>query len=121
MTEKKYRVHDWVKFQYSEIGEYIGEDYTDKPLRNDEIVDLLNNYDEVNKSLSKELQYGVKKVQRLAKENEHLKQQLDEVIEVCRQYGIYKEELQYVLSDYDKILKEKGERGIKYKYFANSR
>lgn len=38
----KYRVYNWVKFDYSEIGEYIGENYTDKPLRNDEIVDLLN-------------------------------------------------------------------------------
>ena len=79
MIEKKYRVHNWVKFDYSEIGEYIGEGYTDKPLRNDEIVDLLNNYDEVNKSLSRELQYGVKKVQKLAKENEQLKKELKDL------------------------------------------
>ena len=79
MIEKKYRVHNWVKFDYSEIGEYIGEGYTDKPLRNDEIVDLLNNYDEENKSLSRELQYGVKKVQKLAKENEQLKKELKDL------------------------------------------
>lgn len=38
----KYRVHNLVKFDYSEIGKYIDENHTDKPLRNDEIVDLLN-------------------------------------------------------------------------------
>ena len=54
MTEKKYRVHDWVKFDYSEIGQYIGEDYTDKPLRNDEIVDLLNQLSEENEELKSE-------------------------------------------------------------------
>lgn len=41
----KYRVHNWVKFNYSEIGEYIDENHTDRPLRNDEIVDLLNSKD----------------------------------------------------------------------------
>lgn len=41
----KYRVHNWVKFHYSEIGEYIDENHTDRPLRNDEIVDLLNSKD----------------------------------------------------------------------------
>ena len=45
----KYRVHDLVKFDYSEIGEYIGEGYTDKPLRNDEIVNLLNENEKLKK------------------------------------------------------------------------
>lgn len=58
---------------------------------------------------------------KLLEENKQLRYELGNCVEVCRQYGIYKEELEYVLSDYDKILKEKGERGIKYKYFANSR
>ena len=56
MTEKKYRVHDWVKFDYSEIGQYIGEGYTDKPLRNDEIVDLLNQLSEENEQLKQQLE-----------------------------------------------------------------
>lgn len=38
----KYRVHNLVKFDYSQIGEYIDEFHTDRPLRNDELVDLLN-------------------------------------------------------------------------------
>lgn len=54
MTDRygdKYRVYDWVKFSYSEIGEYIDENHTDRPLRNDEIVDLLNKQDEQIKEL----------------------------------------------------------------------
>ena len=65
MTEKKYRVHDLVKFQYSEIGEYIGENYTDRPLRNDKIVDLLNELTEEN--------------EQLKKENENLKHTIEQV------------------------------------------
>lgn len=42
----KYRVHNWVKFNYSQIGEYIDENHTDRPLRNDELVDLLNKQEE---------------------------------------------------------------------------
>lgn len=51
MTEKLYRVHEWVKYDYSEIGKYIGEGYTDKPMRNDEIVDLLNDLSDENEQL----------------------------------------------------------------------
>ena len=39
---EKYRLHNLVKYQYSDIGEYVGEGYTDRPLRNDEIVKILN-------------------------------------------------------------------------------
>lgn len=51
----KYRVHNLVKFDYSQIGEYIDEYHTDRPLRNDELVDLLNGQDERIKDLLKEL------------------------------------------------------------------
>ena len=71
MTEKKYRVHDWVKFQYSEIGEYIDENHTDRPLRNDEIVDLLNTFYEENKQLKQELKW-YKEFQALFNEYGHL-------------------------------------------------
>lgn len=39
---KRFRVNDLVKYDYSQIGEYIDENHTDRPLRNDEIVALLN-------------------------------------------------------------------------------
>ena len=42
---EKYRLHNLVKYQYSDIGEYVGEGYTDRPLRNDEIVKILNEQD----------------------------------------------------------------------------
>lgn len=42
MSEKRFRVNDLVKYNYSEIGEYIDENHTDKPLRNDEVCYLLN-------------------------------------------------------------------------------
>ena len=41
----KYRVHHWAEYDYSEIKEYVDEWHTDKPLRNDEVVDLLNSQD----------------------------------------------------------------------------
>lgn len=43
---RKYRVHELGKFDYSDIGEYVDEYHTDRPLRNDELVDLLNNQDD---------------------------------------------------------------------------
>lgn len=42
MSEKRFRTNDLVKFDYSEIGEYVDENHTDRPLRNDEVCDLLN-------------------------------------------------------------------------------
>lgn len=51
MTEKRFRVNDLVKFDYSEIGEYVDEKHTDTPLRNDEVCKLLNNYDRFKKGV----------------------------------------------------------------------
>ncbi len=45
MSEKRFRVNELVKFDYSEIGEYVDEEHTDTPLRNDEVCKLLNYYD----------------------------------------------------------------------------
>lgn len=52
---KRFRVNDLVKFNYSEIGEYVDENHTDRPLRNDEVCDLLNGLSEENEQLRKEL------------------------------------------------------------------
>ena len=65
--------------------------------------------------------YQEGRIKELNDENEHLEFELEKVVEVCRKYGIYKEELQYVLADYDKMLNENGERAIRYKYCVNSR
>lgn len=53
---RKYRVHPDLQYQYSDIGEYIGKGYTNKPLRNDEVVDLLNSQDKRIKELEAELE-----------------------------------------------------------------
>ena len=45
MTGKRFRVNELVKYNYSDIGEYIDENHTDRPLRNDEVVELLNELD----------------------------------------------------------------------------
>jgi hypothetical protein len=43
MTEKRYVTNDIVKFDYSEICiKSDNEMYTDTPLRNDEVIELLN-------------------------------------------------------------------------------
>ena len=49
MSEERFRTNDLVKFDYSEIGEYVDEKHTDTPLRNDEVCRLLNNYDRFEK------------------------------------------------------------------------
>lgn len=92
MTKKKYRVHDWVKFNYSEIGEYIDENHTDRPLRNDEVVKLLNELHEENqdlKSFNKDLAENLSAcanariskdnlIEKLTEENERLKKHIEE-------------------------------------------
>ena len=65
--------------------------------------------------------YQEGRIKELNDENEQLDSELEKVVEVCRKYGIYKDELQYVLADYDKMLNENGERAIRYKYCVNSR
>lgn len=57
MTEKRFRVNDLVKYNYSEIGEYIDKNHTDRPLRNDELVELLNELHEENQELRKYLNW----------------------------------------------------------------
>jgi DNA-binding transcriptional MerR regulator len=56
MTAKRFRVNDLVKYNYSEIGEYIDENHTDRPLRNDELVELLNELHEENQRLNQTLE-----------------------------------------------------------------
>lgn len=91
MTEKRFKA-DKYNFEIWDDDAFL--------LSFDQTVDLLN---------------------QLNEENEQLKSELEEVAEVCRKYGIYKEELQSVLADFDKMLNENGERAIRYKYCVNSR
>ena len=56
MMGEKYRVNDIVKYSYSDIGEYVDENHTDRPLRNDEVVNLLNNQNKRIIELEEELE-----------------------------------------------------------------
>ena len=48
MTEEKYRTHELCQFDYSDIWKKsIYENCTDTPLRNDEIINLLNTQEEI--------------------------------------------------------------------------
>lgn len=77
----KYRVHNWVKFDYSQIGEYIDENHTDKPMRNDELVELLDEqYNRIkelekeNKKLKIDIMGQSEEIEILSDENKRLKQ-----------------------------------------------
>lgn len=67
MTTKRFRVNDLVKYNYSEIGEYIDENHTDRPLRNDELVELLNELHEENQLL-----YKIEDFQELLAKNDSI-------------------------------------------------
>lgn len=54
MSEKQFRTNDLVKFDYSEIGEYVDENHTPTPLRNDEVCKLLNEQQATIQSLKEE-------------------------------------------------------------------
>jgi len=87
MTEK-YCVHELVRLHYSDIGEYIDENHTDRPLRNDELVDVLNEQDKIIKKLVKEnkhLRCIIKSnskddyIDYLEKQNERLTERITEL------------------------------------------
>lgn len=84
MNKKQFRVNDLVKFNYSEIGKYVDENHTDRPLRNDEVCDLLNEQQATINHLEKV--YGENFAKRrlleqdnliLRNENEQLRKELD--------------------------------------------
>ena len=52
----KYKVHEFAKYKYSDISKYVGEEYTNEPLRNDELVEILNSQDKRIKELEAELE-----------------------------------------------------------------
>lgn len=52
----KYKLNSLVKYKYSDITEENGEGYTNKPLRNDELVEILNSQDKRIKDLEVQLE-----------------------------------------------------------------
>lgn len=90
---KKYRVHELARLNYSDIGEYIDEDHTDRPLRNDILVNLLNNKDD--------------QIRDLQERNDRQKERLDNLYELIlnRDYD-GQEELIKELEEYEQSLQE---------------
>ncbi len=74
MTGKRFRVHELVKYNYSEIGEYIDENHTDRPLMNNKVCELLNELANENEQLKKDSTVLILANQDYRKENEQLKQ-----------------------------------------------
>ena len=72
MTEKRFRVNGLVKYNYSEIGEYIDENHTDRPLRNDKIVDLLNTQHEQIQELQQKNEWLIDRISELITEMSEL-------------------------------------------------
>ena len=52
----KYIVHELAKYKYSDISKYVGEEYTNEPIRNDELVEILNSQDKRINELEAELE-----------------------------------------------------------------
>ena len=67
----KYNTCDIVKFDYSEIWRKSDDEmHTDTPLRNDEVVELLNE----NEQLKQEVGYYITLLQRLKEQAERISQ-----------------------------------------------
>ena len=90
---KKYRVHELARLNYSDIGEYIDEDHSDSPLRNDILVNLSNNKDD--------------QIRELQERNDRQKERLDNLYELIlnRDYD-GQEELIKELKEYEQLLQE---------------
>ena len=94
MNEKRFRVNDLVKYNYSEIGEYIDENHTDRLLRNDEVCDLLNEketiineLEETNKAMYKRLKEQSEMIyQLIQKLKEHMTEK--ELKELMEDWGL---------------------------------
>ena len=122
MTAKRFRVHEWVKYNYSEIGEYTDENHTDNPLRNDEVVELLNELYEENQYLKSlkwnqdcinEISIGIQQRQSLEEENEQLKQTIAETEKMVQstydeltKLRCLKRNLGRIKSQWDSIMEE---------------
>ena len=86
MSEQQFRVNDLVKFNYSEITEYVDEEHTPNPLRNDEVCGLLNEQQatitELERKLKKYAKIGeeqLKQIIELQEENEQLRRLFEEM------------------------------------------
>lgn len=100
MSEKRFRTNDLVKFNYSEIGEYVDEKHTDRPLRNDEVCDLLNEQQFTIEQLKES-------VARIEEEKEHYANLYNE----CRRLKLSDEAIKQAYADLNRREREKHSQG----------
>ena len=87
MNKKQFCVNDLVKYNYSDIGEYIDENHTDRPLRNDEVCDLLNEQQSIIRKDETSIKTMMFNMEKLEEKNEQLrkdKEILKERLRECR-------------------------------------
>lgn len=75
MSEKRFYLEndEWVKYEYSEIREYVDEKHISIPLRNDELCKLLNELYEENQRLRNDCSILIQSNQEYRKENDDLR------------------------------------------------
>lgn len=100
MSEKRFRTNDLVKFDYSEIGEYVDENHTDRPLRNDEVCDLLNEQQFTIEQLKES-------VARIKEEKEHYANLYNK----CRRLKLSDEAIKQAYADLNRREREKRSQG----------
>lgn len=96
MTEKYY-VNEIVRFNYSDIGEYIDEYHIDGPLRNDILVELLNKLNDENAELHIQLDF-------LKDENRHMRDLVNENEQLKKELKRCKDWINSDKNDYELIL-----------------
>ena len=124
MSEKRFRVNELVKYNYSEIGEYIDENHTDKPLMNGEVVELLNELAEENKELIQHIKELEKQLYLMhmssmfstvrsfkgdVSKRYYYSEKTDRVYDTANHYGQYdkileKKEIAMLLNEYETLL-----------------
>ena len=103
---EKFRVNDLVKFNYSEIVKYVDENHTDRPLRNDEVCDLLNKQQVQIKVYEESLIRKSKKISEQQDTIEQLHLAIDDLLShtSCEEIKKENEQLQKELQRFKKYV-----------------
>lgn len=116
MTAKRFRVNELIKYNYSDIGEYIDENHTDKPLRNDEVAELLNELHEENQSLKFQLDecqnHKLFSRRELEEENGQLKKDCTALIYHNQEYRKENEQLKQYKQSVSDILRSWSQKNL---------
>ena len=116
----KYRVNDFVKFNYSDIGESVDEYHTDTPLRNDEVRDKLYELTTKCSQLEKEneqLKHRLSKFQ--SKYDKSKTDEIEILVETENTILLNKEEFQQYVRRHNELKRHNKRRKQKNKKYRN--